>query len=803
MTESIHMGLMPPRPVPIDTRNSVDALGCDESIRVDDALMTAAPAHSSTRQYVTEPAAMSTSMPELEKVEVNRRQSSAGMDAGTDTTTGQHMAGIGQTATAHNVLSVADAAILVTNAEGVIMQLNHCACLLFGYDEDELPGKSIHLLLPHHLRQSYAELLKYIVEGIENNHRIRRRNQVSAYRKDGSSFLLDVSIAKFFSSAQWVLVFTMHDSMPGKMQGKKTEEQLLPRASCDSLTGLPNRALLYEKITAALHRSDRHRLSVALLVIDLDRFKLINDVHGHRAGDMLLKAVASRLSKQVRPGNCVARLAGDSFVVLCEQVEYADSMSMLAERISHALRQPFDCGGPSLFVTASMGIAIGNGACLVDVLLRNAKTAMQVAKEKGRDRSQLFTEEIDQQENRRMAINHGLREALERGELSTRFQPIVVADTGRIVGAELLLRWHPPGGEISPAEFIPVAEKTGAIMPIGAWVFYQACRAEANWRGRWGDKAPYVSLNVSVRQLNDTLVNEFAAILRKCAADPTRLLLEITETALMTDVEANLHLLHRLANLGLRVAIDDFGTGYSSLAQLTRLPVDVLKIDKAFIEDIEKSPQSRMVIRAVIGLGRALGLKLVAEGVETSAQRLELCSLGCDFIQGYHFHRPLAEDAFVETVEREMHDGVPGTSTSLHYLIYVSQAVQPMSGVLLDALLKRARLFNRTAGITGCLLYQDHYFMQMLEGDRETLFALYEKIKLDARHRDVRTVMEGPARRRIFMEWSVALHGHAPEPNIPAFKQWQRRTISFRELAEDARICYGYITAGTHANFDQ
>lgn len=816
---------MPARPVPIqiDARNSVQALACDEIIIADDALMTDGLAHSSTRQYVTESAAKShaeTCRPGLEPVEVNRSRSSAGIDAGTAAGTAATIGNLARmvkgecwqaqtrrpneapappATMAQNILSVADAAILVTDAEGVIVQLNRCAGIMFGYDEAELTGRSLCLLLPLHLRQPYVELLKRIVGGADNSRRIKSRNQVSACRKDGRSFPLEVSIAKFFSSGEWVLVITLHEIA----HGKKTQQPLLPRAARDSLTGLPNRTLLCEKITTALHRSHRNRLNVALLVIDLDRFKLINDTHGHQAGDMLLKAAASRLIKQVRPGNCVARLAGNSFVVLCEQVEHTASISMLAERISHALRQPYAWDGASLCMSASVGIAIGNDACSVDDLLRHANTAMYAAKEQGRNGWQLFTEEIDQQANRRMAINHGLRGALERGELSTRFQPIVVADTGRIVGAELLLRWHPPEGEISPAEFISVAEKTGAILPIGAWVFCQACHAEANWRGRWGGKAPYVSVNVSVRQLNEALVGEFAAILSDTAADPARLLLEITETALMTDVEANLHILHRLANLGLRVAVDDFGTGYSSLAQLTRLPVDVLKIDKAFIEDIEKSPQSRMVIRAVIGLGRALGLKLVAEGVETSAQRLELCSLGCDFIQGYHFHRPLAEEAFIETVEREMRDGVPDATTSLHYLIYVSQAVQPMSGALLDALLKRAGAFNRAAGLTGCLLYQDNYFMQMLEGDREALFALYDKIKVDARHRDVRIVMEGPARHRVFMDWSMALRGHAPEPNDPAFKQWQHRTISFRELAEDARICYGYITAGTHANFGQ
>jgi EAL domain-containing protein (putative c-di-GMP-specific phosphodiesterase class I) len=232
---------------------------------------------------------------------------------------------------------------------------------------------------------------------------------------------------------------------------------------------------------------------------------------------------------------------------------------------------------------------------------------------------------------------------------------VVTASDGRVVAAELLLRWHAPEGDISPAVFIPIAEMTGAIVQIGAWVFREGCRAEADWRRRWGKAAPYVSINLSTRQLGEaTLADDFAAILAETGADPARILLEITETSLMADVENNLRTLRRLAEFGLRVAVDDFGTGYSSLAQLTRLPVNVLKIDKALIDGIEKSEESRTVVRAVIGLGRSLGLTLVAEGVENAAQVVELSAYGCDFIQGYFFHRPLDEPAFRKLVDGEV-----------------------------------------------------------------------------------------------------------------------------------------------------
>ena len=569
------------------------------------------------------------------------------------------------------------------------------------------------------------------------------------------------------------------------------------RGKHDALTGLPDRSAIRARIDSALQRARRNKSSTALLLIDINGFKLVNHTHGQEIGDLLLKTVASRLQGQMRQGESAGRLGDNEFVILCEQVEQAATMSILAQRINDTLRQPLVITGLTLSVTASVGIVVdSDGTQTVNDMLRHADAAMQAVKAQGDGGWQFFSEQIHEQAQQRMKIASGLAMALARNEFSPHFQAIVVADSGRIVGAELLLRWNPPEGPVSPAVFIPIAEMTGTIIEIGAWVFMQACRAEADWRGRWGEQAPYVSVNVSTRQLNDeALVDIFAAALRETGADPARLLLEITETALMADVDKNLRILHRLADLGLRLAIDDFGIGYSSLAQLTRLPVNVLKIDKAFIDDIDKNPESRAVVRAVVGLGRALGLKLVAEGVENNDQRLELCGYGCDFIQGYYFHRPLPEAAFVDTVAREIRDGALGVATPLHFLIYVSTTTAPMARPAFDALLKQARSFNRTVGITGCLIYQDCYFMQMLEGKKEALEALMEKIKMDPRHCDVRTVIEGPARRRVFIDWSMDFLDLTPRPDEPDFTQWQRRTISFPELAEDARTCYKYITA--------
>lgn len=697
---------------------------------------------------------------------------------------------------AYQILSIADMAIVATDSRGIITESNRCACQIFGYGESELLGLSVHLLLPPHFRQRHAELLEGFVQGEETERRMSGRTEVMGYRKDGSFFPLEASIAKFKDGDEWLLVVTMRDIS----ERKKAEDELTRRATHDTLTGLPNRALIRERLANALQRSKRTGLSVALLFIDLDGFKLINDTHGHEAGDLLLKTVAARLIEQVRPGDTVARLAGDEFVVLCEQVEQPTTMSVLAERINDSLRQPVEFCALPLFVTASIGVAIGSGSThTADDLLRYADTAMYAVKEKGRDGWQFFSETLQEQARLRLNITNGLRTAIERNELSTRFQPIVAAESGRIVGAELLLRWKPPEGELSPAVFIPIAEMTGTIVPIGAWVFRQACLAEADWRARWGETAPYVSVNVSARQLNEeTLAEDFAAILAETAADPTRLLLEVTESALMADVETNLRVLRRLADLGLRVAVDDFGTGYSSLSQLTRLPVNVLKIDRAFVDGIDKSEESRSIIRAVIGLGRALGLKLVAEGVENGAQRRELCAYGCDLIQGYYFHRPLEAAVFVETFARELQEEVPGNASPLDFLIYVSKATQEMSREALEELLKKARRFNRSAGISGCLVYQDGYFMQMLEGKRDVLLSLIDGIKADARHDNLRIVIEGSARNRVFADWGMVFRDLSTlleQAFVEVFTPWQRRTLSFFDLAEDARLCYAYITA--------
>lgn len=566
--------------------------------------------------------------------------------------------------TAQQILSIADMAILATDESGIINEANRNACLMFGYTAEEMQGMSVHLLLPPHLRQRHVLMIQRFVEGEETERRMTQRSEVTGYRKDGSFFPLEASIGKFRNGEHWVLVVTMRDVS----ERMRAEETLLWQTTHDVLTGLPNRNLIRERLANALQRTRRQGLSVALLFIDLDGFKLINDTYGHETGDKLLKTVANRLLELIRPGDTVARLAGDEFVILCEQLEQPAAISMLAERINQSLRQPMELDSLSIYITASIGIAVGHGSThSTDDLLRSADTAMYEVKQQNRDGWHFFNTGLEQKVRQKLAVTQGLRLAIERQELSIRLQPIVTAEAERIAGAELLLRWHPADGEISPAVFIPIAEMSGSIVAIGLWVFTQACRVEVDWRRRWGEKAPaYLSVNISARQLNEeSLVDDVQRVIRESGADPTRILLEVTETALMADVDTNLRVLRRLANLGFRLAVDDFGTGYSSLAQLTRLPVNVLKIDRAFIDGIDRHRENRAVVRAVIGLGRALGLKMVAEGVENQSQLMELRALGCDYIQGYLFYRPLEENCFIETIEQALAADSPSTEPLL------------------------------------------------------------------------------------------------------------------------------------------
>lgn len=430
---------------------------------------------------------------------------------------------------------------------------------------------------------------------------------------------------------------------------QESSDEARERSLHDALTGLPNRVLLLERLDHAVLRSSRSGKTVAVLFIDLDRFKQVNDRFGHAVGDRLLVAVAQRIVAVLRPGDTLARLSGDEFVIVCEDFDGPDVVDAIASRIRDVLRNPFDLLGARVEMTASVGIAFsGLGGAPSEDLLGDADAAMYKSKRDGGARHRI----IDLRQRLPAAASAGLSRDLQRAladaELRTLYQPIVAADDGRVVSAEALLRWaHPTRGLVPPSLFIPHAERSGLIIPIGRWVLRQACIDRAQLQRARPDRELSVSVNVSVLQLMSAeFVAGVAEVLAETHTDPRLVMLEVTESVFIQDSERALVVLTELKELGVILALDDFGTGFSSLSLLKRFPVDIVKIDKSFVADLQQSQESDAIVRAIVDLAHGLGMTVVAEGVETAAQHSKLTSFGCDYCQGYYFARPMPADEF-------------------------------------------------------------------------------------------------------------------------------------------------------------
>ena len=450
---------------------------------------------------------------------------------------------------------------------------------------------------------------------------------------------------------------TFANHVAGAVHNTRLFAEVRTRALHDPLTGLPNRALLSDRLTHAQARTRRSGGGVAVLFLDLDRFKVINDSLGHSVGDRLLQAVAERLAGTIRPGDTAGRFGGDEFIVVCEDVTDESEALRLAERLVSTLELPFTvtAAADPIFLSASIGVALStDGAEDPAAMIRDADAAMYRAKERGRSRCEVFDQEMRERAVSRLETETDLRRALERSELRLEYQVFVDVPTQTIVGAEALVRWdHPRRGTLGPAEFIALAEETGLIRPLGAWVLHEACGQLARWAREDGWPPSFLlSVNLSPHQLADpSLLADVTAALASSGIDPQMLCLEITEGALVADMDHALDVLERLRALGVQVALDDFGTGYSSFSYLHRLPVDVLKIDRSFVDRLTVEPRDRAVVAGMIDLARALGLRTVAEGVETPGQLAELGALGCDLAQGFYFSAA-REPAYVATEAR-------------------------------------------------------------------------------------------------------------------------------------------------------
>lgn len=476
--------------------------------------------------------------------------------------------------------------------------------------------------------------------------------ELSGRHEDGTEYLLQASISRIDDEAG--NFFRYGAIVTDVTERRNAEERIRHQANFDALTGLPNRALLLDRLAQSLATVTRASAKMALMFIDLDGFKLVNDTLGHDMGDELLREAANRVMHCVRTGDTVARLGGDEFTVIMPNLKNARDVPAAAQRILDALAKPFMLGGAESFVSGSIGITLfPDDATEAGELLKNADAAMYRAKDLGKANFQFFTADLNEEVRARLRIKNGLVKAMERGEFQLFYQPKLTLETGRIESVEALMRWDNGDlGMVSPARFIPVLEETGMVVDVGAWAIRTACEQHRAWLGA-GLPPIRVAVNLSARQLREiSFVSVLKRVLDETGVGPDGLEIEITESMLMSDAEGAVMALRQLHELGIHVAMDDFGTGYSSLSYLRRFPIDTIKIDQSFVADITSNVDDATIIRTIINMGRTLNRKVVAEGVETQAQMDMLKEYGCDQIQGYLLSRPLPAD----DVTRYLHE---------------------------------------------------------------------------------------------------------------------------------------------------
>jgi diguanylate cyclase (GGDEF)-like protein/PAS domain S-box-containing protein len=533
-------------------------------------------------------------------------------------------------------------AVILVDADGKVEYVSESMTRVFGYSEAHLLGRRLTQILDS---DAGARLREGLAEVAERPYGVLEL-ELPLHHRDGHQCTVQFTVTNLLDNPSvGGLVLNTRDIS----ERRQLEDQLVHQAFHDSLTSLANRALFKDRVDHALARTKRQTPSVAVLFLDLDGFKEVNDSLGHAAGDRLLIQVGERLAASVRPSDTVARFGGDEFAVLVEDASDDIDVIQVAERVLEGLRQPFEVNGRELHVRGSMGIArMESDVDGADHLLRNADLAMYRAKAAGRGGFERYDPEMHTELVQRVQLEADLRRALEAGELFLLYQPTFDLASGQLVGAEALARWqHPTRGLVLPTEFIPLAEASGLIRPLGAWVLREACRQAAEWQRTTAqrDKPMALNINLSGRQLQyPEVVDDVAAALAESGLPPDSLVLEMTESVLMDDSENVLDILRRIKELGARLAIDDFGTGYSSLSYLHRFPVDMLKIDRSFVERLSHASDNAELARTIVRLGQSLQLVTVAEGVEDSAQFLALRRMGCDVGQGFYFGRPMESE---------------------------------------------------------------------------------------------------------------------------------------------------------------
>ena len=539
------------------------------------------------------------------------------------------------------VFEASSDAILVLDADGLIRMVNSSFTKMTGFTESDILGKSPRLLRAGRKDEKRYDAMWQTV--LRKGH---WRGELWRRKKSGETYPEWTSITEVKDSNDRVLEYVIIGS--DMSERKYAEDRILYQANFDQLTNLPNRNLFMDRLHQALQRTQRDDTVLALLFIDLDRFKNINDSLGHSAGDKLLKKVSHVMRRKVRESDTIARFGGDEFAVILSPIYGPKNASRVAMSLLEVLSKPIDLDGYKAIIGASIGISMyPTDGTTEEELVKNADTAMYRAKESGRNNYQFFTDEMQQAAKERLLMENDLRDAIDRQELSLVYQPQISAKSHKLVGAEVLMRWHNnERGMVSPNEFIYLAEDTGLIVPMGEWVLRQACLQYRRWQ-KAGVAPPYIAVNVSGRQFKmDGFSESVKAILEETGVDSKHIELELTESFLMDDQEFAINTLKELKEMGLQLSIDDFGTGYSSLSYLKKFPIDQLKIDRSFVIDIEENEEDSAIVKAIIDLAHTLKIDVVAEGVEEDSQARKLVKMGCDVLQGYFYSRPIDGVAF-------------------------------------------------------------------------------------------------------------------------------------------------------------